>query len=458
MAIRHVDVEPEILIHITASSTAADDQKYRSFTQAYLNFEPVGRIDLSAGLRSQPSQTGKYSSSVGIDFPSPSFRSASHNRDSPQLLAAAPQLGPRDDFNSQALFESLPSVVEDSLPRNDVAIPGYSSPTRLLEHFLNSEAVPSSSQEVLRQTSTSQGSSLSPALKQSNGKFFGRTSPILGSEKVLPTPLLLQRRQRGIESVSDITIPATQTPRTATNPTRKRKIGDVGGGSQPRAPVGAILNKPEASQHEEVRREGIYPSQDHHHGLKSTSAEGNVILETQAMDTDDEYASDDNSNVLEIVSPEPLLSTAILTPSDLITPKLANLLTTMREGRIEPKDTFREIRPLERGYWLIDTTIWSRKLKRNSWEFLKEYFARGDAGWGIWATRDPSKTWLRVYCFGVVVPHIYLLLYVASSRMLKRTSATWHDSLGDPVMTVRPRKIVHIKVRPSRFTEENGPG
>lgn len=80
-------------------------------------------------------------------------------------------------------------------------------------------------------------------------------------------------------------------------------------------------------------------------------------------------------------------------------------------------------------------------VRHRTWAFLAGYVGRGDAGWGVWCSRDPAPhTWLRLHCFGAVVGHTYLLLYLASQRCILGTGADWMDATCTPTITVSPRK------------------
>ena len=157
-----------------------------------------------------------------------------------------------------------------------------------------------------------------------------------------------------------------------------------------------------------------------------------------------------------------------------------------------------QTRPLhasERGYWLLNpseptpppssssssskpssTTPWSLALQSEFWTYLGRVIRAGRAGWGVWCVRsgretngtspntsqgsdhgeefaddvsstskedpaDPSGANLgpiKVFCWGEVVPHVYLLLYVASRRALRTSEAKWIDVRGETVVRIGP--------------------
>jgi len=50
----------------------------------------------------------------------------------------------------------------------------------------------------------------------------------------------------------------------------------------------------------------------------------------------------------------------------------------------------------------------------------------GDAVEGEW----------RVYCWGNIVGHVYLLLYLASERRIKGLRASWNDAGGETIIVM----------------------
>ena len=62
----------------------------------------------------------------------------------------------------------------------------------------------------------------------------------------------------------------------------------------------------------------------------------------------------------------------------------------------------------------------------------------GDGGNGLGGGQGGSKSgdysFVRVWCWGESVPHVYLLLYVASERRVKGMGARWVDCEGRVVV------------------------
>ncbi|KAK5150389.1 hypothetical protein LTR04_006821 [Oleoguttula sp. CCFEE 6159] len=135
-----------------------------------------------------------------------------------------------------------------------------------------------------------------------------------------------------------------------------------------------------------------------------------------------------------------------ITASLLLLAENADLAT-----RYSPSQVSRTLRPTERGHWRLDTSVWSPALQLEFWEFLASLIGSGRAGWGVWCSREAKPAFspdrgedraslepvgpplgglgiVRVYCWGEVVQHVYLVLFVGSKSRVRRTGAEWIDA------------------------------
>ncbi|PLB38897.1 uncharacterized protein BDW47DRAFT_104492 [Aspergillus candidus] len=160
----------------------------------------------------------------------------------------------------------------------------------------------------------------------------------------------------------------------------------------------------------------------------------------------------------------------------------------------------RALTNLERGHWtvpinLITTTTttppspspnpenkpqdlspntWPTPLFTRFWTFLSDFICEGRAGWGVWCSleadtttttnknsnnegQDPhpqqspkeeeskeehklthptQPTTLKIYAWGETAEHIYLLLFLASERRIRRMGARWRDSRDEVVIVM----------------------
>jgi len=143
---------------------------------------------------------------------------------------------------------------------------------------------------------------------------------------------------------------------------------------------------------------------------------------------------------LELYPAEPPTDAAQLEPDDLVTTGLKKLASDLQvPKRFRPERQSRGLRPFERGYWSLDCSDWTPQLRSEAWVFLANYVGGGVAGWGVWCRRDPGFNILKVYCWGHVVAHIFLLIYLASRRKILFTGATWTDANGEVVIMMGKR-------------------
>lgn len=138
-------------------------------------------------------------------------------------------------------------------------------------------------------------------------------------------------------------------------------------------------------------------------------------------------------------------------------------------GRYRPVKVSRPLRISERGYWLIDTSSWAVATQIKFWTFLEASIKPGLCGWGIWCMRENNSTGhnddttardestehddttrynedvaeeqhelgvVKVFCWGEVVEHVWLLCYVASVCKLRNIESTWIDAEGKVVIRI----------------------
>lgn len=138
---------------------------------------------------------------------------------------------------------------------------------------------------------------------------------------------------------------------------------------------------------------------------------------------------------LSISPPPPPTSTASFKTH--VTPDLQSLATKSHLlNCYKPTLSVRKLRTSERGYWLINPHTWPAGLQVDFWRFLQQMIENSFAGWGIWCTRDPTNSTstvpglgtVMVFCWGEVVQHVYLMLYVASRSKVRKVGAAWIDA------------------------------
>lgn len=475
--------ETEILVHITAPSTSIDDSIYRAFAQAYLDFQPQGTIELPGGTSpTVPAIQGHSApSSRALTSPQLSFTSVWDNIKSPALekgkgTNGSPEKGIDNSYQdggiSQDSWHAPPSEVADSMPDNDISMEAFNTPTRILKYFLQTAELSSQvSQETEPEDSTTMyegnkdfisfhtqhntvpevyTSEQTPPVEEEpgpkrhsvelshyNSRVWGRETHMvstpsrpLRSRSVLAPPTYssggAQTRppdssapssQSEAESCSMV-IPSTQLPERAD--------------SEPPAPKCVKFNRPRGG----IQALGRSVSDILPRGSRNAASSASVLPDHVNSTSPRNL---DWSAKTEIVSIEPMPSNYKLDPRPPVA--LASFVKKVGMAqRYKPKFQAREMRPYERGYWLLDLAGWDHGAKVETWGFLGNYIRRDNsAGWGTRACRDEPWNWIRLYGWEHIAGELYILLYVASYQRTKLMELTWYDGAGEKLIIVGAR-------------------
>ncbi|KAI0486231.1 hypothetical protein F4859DRAFT_361746 [Xylaria cf. heliscus] len=454
----------EILIHIGAPSRTVDDARYRSLAAAYLAFEPTGPIHLHAQSSNDSGvddsrhvpETDEYESSnipsddrIGsFRSPQASFRSVVDNADSPQMRTCEVrnhpflQQTPASAIQaSQSSWETPPNIVQDSHPMNHAEFTSLTSPTRVLENYLQHFESFSGSPKP-----DSQSNILDTPYRYSSQHHGRRLSP------------------RKMTPCTQKVIPCTPYVRNITEiPSNSREGSDYPKRNKPQEHPEAIVVDAfddniieettffSSSQPSELlRADSEPPPKSHKLGLvtspralaRAASDIGPQSLPNYKAPVTIKFLSSHGFTYesLEISYLEPPTSESHIEPQDLITEGLQRLGRDVGlPSRFRPKQQTRELRPYERGHWLLDCSSWEPRLKRDAWAFLANYIGTGTAGWGVLCRRDRDFRELRAYCWGSVVAHIYYVLWLSSQRKIVFTGSTWIDAGGARVIVMGSR-------------------
>lgn len=375
-------------MHIGASSRAVDDARYRSLAAAYLAFVPTEKVYLipqgegGAANSSSSSQDGKYqnacdtqvsppwvaddgessfmlSNEVVGSFQSPqvSFRSVVDNSGSPYIRMGKMEIPLDQDFliqtpmsATQSSWQTPPSVVQDSHPTNNISFNSLTSPTRVLENYLQHfDSPPGSSRD------SPQASRLEVSPGQDSQKARPPLSPgnsVPYTPHVVPcTPRvgdILRPSSDGIETTEqlpearleetsdDIVIEDTRLLSSSQPSTQSPTLNRAD--SEPPLKQRQLESLASSSRGLERAVSDIGPRSS---GLKAP-----VTIAFLSSSHGYKYES------LEIRPPEPPTAALHIEPHDLITRGLHKLGHDIGlPSRFQPKEQTRELRPYERGHW-----------------------------------------------------------------------------------------------------------
>lgn len=398
----------EILVHITAPSTAADDARYRALALAYLQFEPKTTVNLPEGPSSKPSAVPP---DVLIS-PQASFGSVWDNVGSPHLVARNQQLASLSNVqpsippassqirdNSQPSWVPPPSEVPDSMPDNDISVPAFSTPTRVLGYYLQST----------EHLSISSAGSVVQAPEGGRDATHDDLTRAAASESLLGGGAGHNSRS----SAHERDRPTCQAPDSL------EAVGDV---------------------NDTTKDHGADEMHSNIDAARETEDYGISISDLLPADRSASLSKiNDWTHETQLISTEPAVATHRLGPR--APQHLERLAATMNiKGRYQPKYQARDMLPFDRGYWLMKLDGWEFEKKVATWGFLGNYIRReGRAGWGTRACRDESWDWIRLYGWEHIAGELYMLLYVASYRKLKYMEMTFYGAAGNVLIVVGPR-------------------
>lgn len=168
-----------------------------------------------------------------------------------------------------------------------------------------------------------------------------------------------------------------------------------------------------------------------------------LIHETQAFEREDHACTDQpNFSALPInaFAPPPTISVACpdILPSQ-VTKHLA-AIKTKNPNRFKPLRTLRKLDVDERGYWLVDCVKWTPEIQWDFWSLLYDHVSYGRIGWGTTLHRETESDYtlgcVRLYSWGEVAEHTWLLLWLCSKGKVCGVGTKWFDANGTAVLEV----------------------
>ncbi|KAI0397869.1 hypothetical protein F5Y17DRAFT_413864 [Xylariaceae sp. FL0594] len=492
-------LEVEILVHIQAPSRALDDARYRSLAAAYLafqpavsehflsesehghglgsgrsvpvhgqgprtqvfNFHPKGPDDCEPNIVLSDDKLGSFRSVQA------SFNSVFDNACSPQLRmrqyggieSAAPQQIPlRATQPSQATqatqatqpySDAPPGSVQDSQVIEHPALGSFtSSPTMVLENYLQQHF------QSLSESSR-HGSQTSPLAVAVSQHFQGAGQHQIRPREMLPCPPYIIPCSLGDRGRTKLpTGSMDEAGRQIRSQTEQRQqlhlegsISDESGSDHIIEETTLLsslqsLSEERSDGEPPFKRRQTYSLATSSGGLAGTTGViGPSSLSQSRVPVSFKFLTTHGYTYesLEIRPPEPATSDLDIKPGQLITRDLRKLGSDVDVSlHFRPRQQTRELRPFERGCWLLDCSSWEPQLKRAAWACLANYIGMGKAGWGVWCKRDPGFTELRAYCWGAVAAHVYYVLKMSSQGEVKLTGSSWIDGEGSAVIIMGP--------------------
>jgi hypothetical protein len=491
----------ELLVHTTAPSSRNDDERYTAQADAYKSFVAAGNSTRIISHGSTNATGGLPLSSphtmIGANIIAEMRQASQQQDDEPSNLEWDPttfleetQLG-YNALESQMFASSsrtpkkplkraLPTerqIVEEQIVEDETTV------IERTEHHASRHDGSSSSHRIPSQSSYLMSpvldrSSKKPRINEANRQYFRSSKSLfLPSEPVQesgelvvastgPAPALGQttlESQQHSFSGDDITseLPTSYSLSQESYRNRqqsiRRSISDPG--------PSHVEPEPEEQGQAEVPQE----SPVRHTTPQETepSPPGKLVHQAQSRFSDRSTAVKDFAqagNTTERIKDTPV--TTPIPPIPPIPPTIPDLPTTIRAPApppslqpfkthitaslkylsetpslaqsYKPVSTSRDLEDSERGCWTFDITPWSAQLRSEFFQFLAKMIEPGRVGWGVWCVRErASSLVVRVLCWGEVVRHVYLMLYVASKSKVRKLGLRWVDAGGEVVVRMR---------------------
>ena len=132
--------------------------------------------------------------------------------------------------------------------------------------------------------------------------------------------------------------------------------------------------------------------------------------------------------------------TSVMSPGSLpsqVTNHLA-AIKTKNPNRFRPSRIRRDLETDERGYWRVECMHWPPKIQQDFWSSLCEHVCSGRIGWGTTLHRESGSGHtlglVRLYCWGEVVEHMWLLVWLCSRGKVSSLGSRWIDANGIAVV------------------------
>ena len=483
----------ELLIHISAPSAKKDDDKHKRQAQSYGQFESAHRVEVSSHRQPQHAEATMINGELtrSIHLPPPDDRAEPFTPavflDDTQLAISA--------LESQILTASLKRRLQDSESVAEVSVASIVSNQVNNTASSGASATPSKRPRLADLTTPEPPRRLASPyvpLCEDGHLTIGFIGSLENHEHTSQhhsdrtiTPRSAHKNHSSSWSGEDV---PSQLPSTyslsSENTSKRSRIGDMISSQIDQGQRQSQLENDDIAivQHPSRISQDVPSTQAKNQPQPTVPISGSEViaiaqttvpsgplfrsapqlLATKTTLTPSTLLSTDplafiHAQPISLRPPPPDTSTASFVTH--ITPNLQTLIDSPQlSDRYRPSFIVRALETSERGFWSFKPNLhWSGELQLEFWTFLHKFIEAGNGGWGIWAARQEfdiasdsqhttagsneqaseDKTYglgrVKVFCWGEVVEHVYLLLYVASKSKIRKVGAEWLDA-GEEVV------------------------
>ncbi|KAJ9296751.1 hypothetical protein DTO271G3_4950 [Paecilomyces variotii] len=451
----------EILVHVSAPSRAKDDARYRTLAEAAAAFEPLSRQCVFSDQEINCNRPGSEDGSARSARASPTSQEGGIN--SGDELESVISTQESISINKSRSVTKRPAPGSEELPSgspdNEESNTHHPDRPSGLQDSRDSTA----SKEDGVRDQPSQGSCMSGSLE----------TPLSVIPESQPAPPPTEAGDTALENLQLPDVHVERSFHSEFSDTRKRRRlnAESSADSSTTTDMRVPSSLPEGRQLQDTNQQ-IQPEK----GAPSASSNASAVDSLTAGPSPQNKTSHDpgqslSLDVLPLMlrPPPPPVSTERFETH--ITPTLRMLAERLKRSRTyQPLRQTREPDKLERGFWYLRIYIAdqkegsgeNQKEKQNNldepkanqwtisfftrfWSFLTDFIAKeGRAGWGVWCILEKASVpkqdstcrqlTLKVYTWGEVTSHVYLLLFLASERRIRGMGAQWKDGAENTVI------------------------
>ncbi|KAI2477038.1 hypothetical protein Ptr902_11580 [Pyrenophora tritici-repentis] len=445
----------ELLVHISAPTTRQTDELYYALAGAYLKFEPLrihadkSRQDAAPGP-SAASRVNAQTSPNNEDPVATSFLSTS--KDSygsfPSYISSEGhskvRAGTRNQFYYGAEEEDIdPTVTRldqlDRIHRNwkkqttpKSSFTGGKSATKHVSSSPDdaNTAFIEDTQEAARQ--------LQSQLSDSYSTTSVDTSEDDSNPQVIreyPTSRA-GPSEHNIKSTPNVLVPETPKYGSVVSSSRE-SLPLKSAGSVAEQPTHVRLNSSTRSDSTVPNtQESLRPTEALHSSTPTPKVKDSG---NKSPGTNQELAKpiDFSKLCTDAYAPEPKISIAC--PGSLpsqITGAL-EALKNQNPNRFRPVKQRGTPKADDRGYWSIDCAHWPQDYQQEFWNHMCDQVASDRLGWGVTLHREGGTSQslgrVKLYCWGEVVEHMWLVLWLFSRAKINGSKLKWIDADGNAI-------------------------
>jgi hypothetical protein len=412
----------EILVHISAPATRQTDNLYRNLADAYLEFEPYEHPPGSASSR--PNAQSKPIIS-NHDTPRASSREFMNEiPGSTSMLSTS-----KESYGSFPSHLSSEDHEKHFSRKHDLdCVPGTthtSSRLAQLEHMhrkWKDQATPRSSFHKAQKNF----SDALPSSDDVDTAFIEDTQLAVQALQSQLYDSYLATSEDDASEADNEPMEDTQQPRMSTSSSDSEDVAQ--------SFVDMTATRP-ATTVEAERARSDHQGEVHPDGATSVNHIDSEVTQTRKGAVDPSTASKSTTFTgipFSAFPPAPKVSTTRPGRLPLQVTKHLAAIRAQNPLHFNPSIKLRVPDLDERGYWWVNCSNWAAKLQFDFWSSLSEDVISGRLGWGttLHRTSQSSATLgqVRLYCWGEIVEHVWLTLWLCSHGEVSGSGSKWYDA------------------------------